>query len=146
MQVSIRSLVIGSIALLTAGFAGGAALGRQVVHAQPGPRVFELRTYTTPAGKLEDLHARFRNHTLGFFEKYGMTSIGYWRPLDEPLKSNTLIYLLGYPDRASAEASWKAFRSDPAWQKVVADSQMNGSILDGVVSVFLEPTDYSPMK
>lgn len=146
MHLSLRSLVIGSLALLTAGFAAGAAVQRQAVHAQEGQRVFELRTYTTPDGKLEDLHARFRNHTLGFFQKYGMTNIGYWRPLDDPLKSNTLIYLLAYPNRAAAEASWKTFRSDPAWQKVVADSQVNGSILNGVVSVFLEPTDYSPMK
>ena len=31
-------------------------------------RSFELRTYTTEAGKLEALHARFRDHTTALFE------------------------------------------------------------------------------
>ena len=37
-------------------------------------RVFELRTYTTHEGKLDDLLARFRNHTTKLFEKHGMTN------------------------------------------------------------------------
>ena len=29
-----------------------------------GPSVFEIRTYTAAEGKLDALHARFRDHTL----------------------------------------------------------------------------------
>ena len=43
-------------------------------------RSFELRTYTTEAGKLAALHARFRDHTTALFEQHGMTNIGYWIP------------------------------------------------------------------
>ena len=58
-------------------------------------RCFELRTYHAAPGKLEDLHARFRNHTLKLFAKHGMTNLGYWVPLDEKDgAANTLIYLL----------------------------------------------------
>ena len=45
--------------------------------------IFEFRTYTAAPGKLEDLHNRFRNHTLGLFEKHGITSIGYWVPMED---------------------------------------------------------------
>ena len=34
------------------------------------PRTFELRTYTASAGNIENLHDRFRNHTLKLFEKH----------------------------------------------------------------------------
>ena len=36
------------------------------------------------SGKLEELHARFRNHTLKLFKKHGMTIIGYWQPVAKP--------------------------------------------------------------
>jgi hypothetical protein len=43
-----------------------------------GKGVFELRTYTTEAGRLENLNSRFRDHTLKLFEKHGMTNMTYW--------------------------------------------------------------------
>jgi hypothetical protein len=48
--------------------------------------VFEIRTYTAAEGKLHALHARFRNHTLALFRKHAMTSVGYFKPQDAPLK------------------------------------------------------------
>ena len=69
-------------------------------------RVFEIRTYTTHEGKLDALHARFRNHTLRLFEKHGMTNIGYWSPADKPLSENTLIYVLSHANRDAAKKSW----------------------------------------
>ncbi len=116
-----------------------------VVQAQ-SPRVFELRTYTAPEGKLDALQARFRNHTRRIFDKHGMTSVGYWIPQDEPLKSNTLIYILAHPSRAAAEKNWAAFRDDPEWKQVAAESQKDGPIVSKVVSVFMDATDYSGIK
>ena len=46
----------------------------------PDSRCFELRTYTAAPGKLEALHARFRDHTNAIFTKHGMTMLGYWVP------------------------------------------------------------------
>ena len=54
-------------------------------------RVFELRTYTTNPGKLPDLLARFRNHTLKLFKKHGMTNVAYWTVNG---KDDTLVYIL----------------------------------------------------
>jgi hypothetical protein len=112
-------------------------------------RVFELRTYTTPEGKLDDLNARFRNHTLTLFKKHGMENVAYWmkRP-DEKDAKTTLIYLLAHKSRDAAQKSFDAFRQDPDWVKARSESEKNGSLTvdKGVKSEFLVPTDYSPMK
>lgn len=108
--------------------------------------IFELRTYTTPEGKLDDLNARFRNHTLKIFEKHGMKNVVYGVPSEGPTSKNTMIYLLQHDSRAAADASWAKFRADPDWAKARTASEVNGKLTTKVESVFLEPTDYSPMK
>jgi len=120
----------------------GTVPGEPVAFAQ-GNRVFELRTYTAGEGKLDLLHARFRNHTLKFFQKYGMTNVIYGKPLDAPLSQNTLVYLLAYPSREAAKKSWDAFRQDQDWLKVAKESGVGQVKVD---SVYFEPADYSPMK
>jgi len=117
--------------------------------ASAGPetdQVFELRTYTAAEGKFDDLLARFRDHTLRIFEKHGMTNVGYWTPQDEPLSANTLIYVLAHPSREEAEQSWRDFSSDPEWQSVAEESQRDGRLIVGLERVFLDPTDFSPMR
>jgi hypothetical protein len=114
--------------------------------AQQPARVFEMRTYTCNEGKLPDLLARFRNHTVQIFEKHGMTSIGYWVPQDAPGSQNTLIYILAHPSREAAKKNWAAFQNDPEWQKVQKESEANGKIVSNVVSVFMEATDFSAIK
>jgi len=108
--------------------------------------VYELRTYTTHEGKLEALLARFRNHTTKLFEKHGMTNIGYWVPQDEPLKKNTLIYVIRHDSREAAKKSWDAFRADPEWKKVQAESEAGGKINQKVDFVYLDSTDFSKLK
>ena len=139
--------VLSAVALamtFTAGFATRALLpGEAVAQAQTRPRVYELRTYTAAEGKLDALHARFRDHVLGFFKEHGMTSVVYFKPMDAPLSQTTMIYLLSHESREAAARSWAAFRDDPDWKKVSADG---GPVTSKVESVFLEPTDYSPMK
>jgi NIPSNAP len=123
----------------------GVVVVEPVAHAQTA-RVFELRTYTAPDGKLEDLHKRFRDHTLRIFKKHGMTNVAYFKPQDAPLSQNTLIYLISHESREAAKANWAAFQKDPEWQRVASESQKDGKIVAKVESVFLDPTDYSPMK
>lgn len=110
--------------------------------AQAETRFFELRTYYAAPGKLDDLLARFRDHTTAIFEKHGITNIGYWLP--ETNSENTLIYLLAYPNREAREKSWKEFFADPEWQSVAKQSERNGRLVTKVESVYLQPTDFSP--
>jgi len=146
----MKKTMVGVVAVAAAFVAGFVARdvvpGETAVLAQAAGKVYELRTYTAPDGKLPELHARFRNHTLRIFQKHGMENVIYFAPQDAPLSQNTLIYLIAHKSRAAAKESWAAFQKDPEWQKVSTESQVNGKIVAGVQSVFLDPTDYSPMK
>jgi hypothetical protein len=75
-----------------------------------------------------------------------MTNIGYWSPTDAPLSQNTLVYILAYPGREAANKSWEEFKNDPEWKKVKQKSEVNGELVKKVDSVYMDPTDYSPMK
>jgi hypothetical protein len=110
-------------------------------------RVFELRTYTAAEGKLGELDARFRDHTVALFSKHGITNLGYFHPADaDKGAANTLIYFLAHQSRDAAAASWKAFRDDAAWVKARTASEKNGKLTAKVESVYLSPVDYSPLK
>lgn len=106
--------------------------------------VYELRTYTTNDGKLENLNARFRDHTVALFEKHGMESVGYWVPTDGEESKNTLIYVLKHASRDAAKKSWKAFMGDPDWQAAYKASIAEGRLVNKVESVYMNATDYSP--
>jgi len=134
------------VGLSAAVFASGFVAGTVVRAQSDSKRVFELRTYTAPEGKLGDLHKRFRDHTMRIFRKHGMESVGYWQPQDPPDSQNTLIYIISHQSREQAKKNWADFQADPEWQKVSAESQVNGRIVSKVVSVFMDPTDYSPTK
>lgn len=126
----------GMEALAQAGIATGGQTG--------GDEVFELRVYHTYDGKLDDLLARFRNHTITIFKRHGMESVAYWIPTDDPLKGKTLFYMLRHPSREAATANWAAFHDDPEWKQVSAASEANGKLVEKVDSTFLQLTDFSP--
>ena len=105
-------------------------------------RIYELRTYYTNEGKLDNLHARFRDHTVALFEKHGMTNVAYWVPKEN--EEQVLIYLMSYPDREARDASWKAFLADPDWKNAYKASTADGKLVKKVDSVFLEMADFSP--
>jgi hypothetical protein len=139
-------VLAGSTFIFLAGLFAGSLLQSGIAHAQAAKHVYELRTYTAPEGKLGELHTRFRDHTVRIFNKHGMKSVIYLAPQDAPDSQNTLIYILEHPSREAAKKAWTDFQADPEWVKVAADSQVNGRIVSKVVSVFADPTDYSPIK
>ncbi len=120
--------------MLTATFTSSAA--------EKDTRVFEMRTYYAPAGKLDDLHARFRDHTTKLFTKHGITNIGYWVPIENT--ENKLVYVLAYPNREARDASWKAFMADPDWKAAHKASETNGKLVAKVEQLFMAATDFSP--
>ena len=122
-----------------------AALARVEGIAQvSGGTVFELRVYHTYEGKLDDLLARFRDHTMTIFKRHGIESVAYWTPTDEPLLGKTLFYILRHPSREAATANWAAFRDDPEWKRVSTASEANGKLVEKTESTFLKLTDFSP--
>jgi hypothetical protein len=136
-----------SVMLIALGLLLGASLSWVRAADAPSPaRVFEIRTYHTLPGRLDALHKRFREHTMRIFEKHGMTNVAYWTFEDNPAKDNTLIYVISHASRELAAKDWAEFNADPEWQKVSADSQIDGKIVAKVDSVFVDATDYSPLK
>ena len=146
MVISRWACLAAATGAFVAGFAIRGTIAVPVASAQTTNRVFELRTYTAAPGKFDALHKRFRDHTVRLFTKHGMSHVGYWTPADAPLSENTLIYVLAHESREAAKKSWAGFRSDPEWLKVRDESQKDGSLTTKVESVFLNPTDYSPIK
>lgn len=145
MRRATRAIVLSTLVFTSGAIVGHVLTGGSTANAQSG-KVYELRTYTAPDGKLPNLLARFRDHTLRIFEKHGMTNVGYWVPQDAPASDNTLIYILAHDSRAAADRSWAAFRADPEWQRISEETQRDGRIVSNVQSVFLRATDFSPMK
>ena len=110
-------------------------------------RCFEMRTYYAAPGKLEALNARFRDHTCALFKKHGMENIGYWIPADaDKGATNKLVYIIAHKSRDEAKKSWAAFVADPDWKKAHKESEANGKLVEKIESVFLNATDYSPVK
>ncbi|WP_019989988.1 NIPSNAP family protein [Rudanella lutea] len=120
------------------------------VKAKSPARTFEMRTYTAAPGKMPNLLDRFRNHTLKLFKKHGMTNVAYFLTT-EPTAPDAngqprLVYFLAHEREAAGKASFDAFRKDPKWLKAKGDSEKDGPITSKVESLYLVPTDYSPMK
>jgi hypothetical protein len=105
-------------------------------------QVFELRTYYAASGRLDDLQARFRDHTIALFEKHGLKNIGYWTPIEN--SEQKLIYMLAFPSAEARSEAWKAFFADPEWKKVRQQTEAKGRLVTKVESVQLCATDYSP--
>jgi hypothetical protein len=136
----LKGMGAGAIASALAGAQGLA----QASATAGGSVVFELRVYHTYEGKLDDLLARFRDHTITIFKRHGMESVAYWTPTDEPLKGKTLFYILKHPSREAADANWAGFRADPEWKQVSAASEANGKLVEKTESTFMKLTDFSP--
>ena len=140
-QVSAWGIVLSMLLAIVA-FRSNATIGEEKQVAQAG--IYELRTYTTLEGRLPNLHARFKNHTLKLFEKHGMKNVMYWTPTDEKLAANTLIYVLWHASPEAAKKSWDGFRADPEWIKARDESEKDGKIVDKVQSVYMTLAEFSP--
>ena len=146
----IPAFLLGAI---VSGFAANAIPARAATSAEAGKpiesaadRVFEIRTYTVAPGQLPLLHKRFRDHTMQLFEKHGMTNVVYFTPADSALSQTTLVYVMAYPNREAATKAWADFRNDPEWKQVTAASDAEGLKVLKAQSMFVNPTDFSPMK
>jgi hypothetical protein len=127
----------------------GIAVWSAAVPAADAPasgKVYELRIYKTNPGKLQALHARFRDHTCPIFKKHGIEMVGFWTLTatgDEP--EDTLYYIVAFPSLEAQKQAWQAFKTDPEWIKAKAESEKEGVLVKEVQSKNLKATDYSPI-
>jgi hypothetical protein len=147
MNVSRKVLVAAAVVgALVASYTTGLSVGQE---KKMSGRIYELRIYTTHAGRLPALNKRFAEHTVKLFEKHGMKNGMYWVPTEDgrnARKENTLIYVVSHESQEAADKSWKAFQADPDWVKARDASEKDGKIVEKVERVFMRLTEYSPVK
>jgi len=146
MKKILVSLLLG--ATFASGWYAGSlqSLSGSPPEGFPTDRVFELRIYTAHDGRLDALQSRFRDHTTDLFERNGMTNLGYWVPQDPERAERNLVVLLAHASTQAADESWAAFRADPDWLRALAASEEDGPVTLSAETMYLDPTDFSPMR
>ena len=105
--------------------------------------IYEYRADEANEGKLPDLQARFRNHTMKIFGRHGMKNIAYWTVDGEPQR---LDYIVAFDDTDQQKRASASFHDDPESQRVKSESEVNGTLVANITSTLLTPTDFSPLQ
>jgi hypothetical protein len=108
--------------------------------------IHELRVYHALPGRLPALLARFRDHTTKIWDRLGIRPVGFWTTMVGESESNALTYLLAWESLAEREAKWAAFKADPEWNRVRAESEKDGPINANITNQLLAPTDFSRLR
>jgi hypothetical protein len=114
------------------------------------PRIFELRTYRShgePAGlkKIEMFNGGggLATSEIAIFRRVGLQPVFFGQGILGP-DLPSLTYLLTYPDLATRERNWNAFRADPEWEKLRnTPGYTDAEIVSSISNVLLAPTTYS---
>ncbi len=135
------------LALLS--FAAGSLITARLTHINQvqadRDRVFELRIYHAVPGKVPALESRFRDTASKLLAKHDLKAVGYWVPDDQPASGDTFIYILAHASRDDARKNWDAMHADPAFQEM-AKSEQAEKLVEKVDSIYMHPSDFSPMK
>ena len=107
--------------------------------------IYEMRVYEATPGKLAALNARFANAAVHLFAKHGIAAVGFWTTYIGP-SANTLTYILAWESLGERERRWDAFQADPEWQRVKAESEQDGPLIERAQSIILKPTEYSELQ
>jgi hypothetical protein len=107
--------------------------------------IYELRVYRVLPGRMPDMLARFRDHTVAIWEKHGIRALGFWTTLVGE-SNNDLTYIIPWESLAERETKWTAFVNDPAWHKARDESDRDGPIVATLRNEFLAPTAFSALK
>lgn len=138
------SVMVGLLAMT---FTAGLLIGQAtLVKAAGKNRVLEIRTYTTHEGRLPALVERMGHGEGNVFERLGMKPVGFFVAAEAPKSENTFVYILSHESREKAKENWARFRDDPAWKEIRQRSEAAGPIVAKAETIFVDPTDFSPIK
>ena len=116
------------------------------LNAKSPERTFELRSYYCLPGRYPNIVARFRDHTIKIFKSHNMENIAYWGSIEKDNKQPHLVYIIAHESEAGAKESWDAFRVDPKWKAAQKASELDGKIVEKVVSVMMKPLPFSRLR
>ena len=131
--------------LLALAFGLGFLAGRDVpVVAQAQNRVLEIRTYVTPDRTGLDALVKRMSSESKIFDRLGMKSVGYFVAAEPPQSDNTFVYMLSHASREQAKTNWSNFGADAEWKELRTTAAPTGQLK--IQSIFVSPTDFSPLK
>ena len=107
--------------------------------------IYEYRVYEAMPGRMGDLQARFRDHTMAILQRHGIKIVGFWTPSVGDF-NDRLIYMLGFEDVAQREKAWADVGADPEFGRVIAESEKQGRLVARIRNTLLQPTDFSPLQ
>ncbi len=113
---------------------------------RPG-RVFELRRYeSNNASTLAHKIKMFESGEIAIFRRLGMRPVFFAETIVGARMPN-LVYMLSFDDLAAREKCWKAFGSDPEWQKMrVIPGNTDAEIVSNISVSLLQALPFSPVR
>jgi hypothetical protein len=75
-----------------------------------------------------------------------MPGVLYTVPAEGPRTADTFIYILAHQNREAARKSWAGFVADPVFRAAQQKADIGGKAVAKLETMFLNPTDFSPMK
>jgi hypothetical protein len=117
------------------------------VEAGRPQRIFELRMYEANNRKASRRKIRmFDGGEIAIFRRLGMTPVFFGETI-VGAKMPNLVYMLAFDDLAHREKAWRAFGSDPEWQKLRAMPGLSDAeIVSNISSSILRPLPFSPIR
>ena len=115
--------------------------------AQRAARIFELRTYESVNEKASRRKMKmFEDGEIGIFRRLTMTPVLFSQGIfGRNLPS--LTYMLAFDDLAARDRLWRAFGSDPEWQKLRAQPGLSDAeIVSNITNTILRPLAFSPIR
>ena len=115
--------------------------------AKRAARLFELRTYESMNEKAGRRKIKmFEDGEAAIFKRLGMATVFFGQTI-AGTNMPSLTYMLGYDDLAARDTLWKAFGSDPEWQKLRAQPGLaDAEIVSNISNTLLRPLPFSPIR
>src|SRR5271155_2512553 len=107
--------------------------------------IYELRVYRCVPNRLPALLKRFESATLRIWQKHGIHQAGFWTTLIGE-SNQELTYMLAWDSMAEREKRWSAFRADPEWIAISAETEKDGQLVQNIRNELLAPTEFSAVK
>lgn len=111
------------------------------------PRVFEVRRYeSNNTSTLRRKIKMFDDGEIAIFRKVGMQPVFFGETIVGTHMPN-LTYMLGYDDVAHRDKTWRAFASDPDWQKMRAlPGLSDAEVVSNITNFMVTPLVFSQIR
>jgi hypothetical protein len=111
------------------------------------PRLFELRRYESPTEAAGQKKIEMFNDAgeIDIFKRVGARPVFFGETLIGPYRPN-LTYMLTFDDMADHDTRWKAFGSNPDWQRIKnIPEYADARLISKITRTFMLPASFSQL-